>query len=210
MSGSRREPAQSIETEVRNYFTTKHNFQYVKPIGDGNHGGTGLFNEIEPQTGSVKRPLVVKFSLEAGEADDQLRNELYWLPRLDFEHIVKTIALSDLAQKESDGLREEYLKADGTDIDETESVDEMVRWFARLTVDDPEPAPDIALPERPIMVLEYLPYGNLAEIRQRFADVNKPVPNRLLWRVALCCTSLLLELPSSNQLTCKLVADVHF
>ncbi|KAI0136275.1 hypothetical protein BJ170DRAFT_677156 [Xylariales sp. AK1849] len=162
---------EDIRAEVRDYFTQKYNFEYIKGIGDGGHGGTGLFKELDPYTRQESRRLVIKFSLDSGSGDKHLLNEAKWLKLLGGrEHVISALYIDE----------EERYKTSAEQDAMDSDMDTSAGFFGFLRRER------LKEPSRPTLVLEYLPGGDLEQLRDRFAVAGAKVPNRLLWRFTLC------------------------
>ncbi|KAI0121646.1 hypothetical protein BJ170DRAFT_130627 [Xylariales sp. AK1849] len=183
-TGEDRRRIEAIRGEVKDYFTLKHKLHYIKSVGEGSHGATGLFIQKDPAYGPDGRKLVVKFSISPAE-DGQLINEINALKLLQTEHMIKTVALAG----DVDG---------GHDLDDDDEVE--MGGTAGPAVDKTDKPHVPKKPERPTLILEYLEHGNLHEVRSRFAERRRPVPNRLLWRFTLCLVRAIIGLAYSKHL----------
>lgn len=152
---------------------------------------------------------IVKFSLgDAGkvESDQQLVNEAKWLQRFNgAEHFIRAIDIDHLVAKAAEGAGAAVpapaaFTTGNDDLDAEMRMDAMMEALQDameedsgaqkllLKINDPEPTP---IPSTiPAMVLEYLPDGDLDDLRNRFHDAYvlygiRP-PSRLLWGLALC------------------------
>lgn len=152
---------------------------------------------------------IVKFSLgDAGkvESDQQLVNEAKWLQRFNgAEHFIRAIDIDHLVAKAAEGAGAAVpapaaFTTGNDDLDAEMRMDAMMEALQDameedsgaqkllLKINDPEPTP---IPTTiPAMVLEYLPDGDLDDLRNRFHDAYvlygvRP-PSRLLWGLALC------------------------
>lgn len=105
---------------VKNYFDSRYYLKFNRFVGDGSHGGTGLFTADMPpppglsQTAASQVKFIVKFSLginaELEDSDEHLRNEARWLRYLDgSEHFIASRNIDHLAIKKS----QEISKANG-------------------------------------------------------------------------------------------------
>jgi hypothetical protein len=128
-------------------------------------GGTGLFAELDKETKEEKRRLVVNFSLNAGEDDAHLINDIDWIKKVGGrEHIISVIHLDKEEQNDDD--------AGGF----------LASLLELLNINRPQNKS----PSRPTLVLEYMAAGDLDSLRKRFQAAGKPVPNRMAWAFYLC------------------------
>ncbi|KAI1328420.1 hypothetical protein F5Y16DRAFT_398353 [Xylariaceae sp. FL0255] len=201
-----RDRARRIGAEVADFFERRPENRILGFAGIGRHGGALIVQQRNEQ-GQETRKVVVKYSLgeDAGDpdsnADEDLRNEYYWLQKLrGAEHIVQLVDMED-------GV---YLP--GTSDGEAtydESVQlQLQRNRDQVCVIGPNTAASVTgspasvsslssssgsssssdLPRRcPTFALEYLPGGTIGRLMERcWAAQVRYVPNRLLWRIWLC------------------------
>lgn len=125
---------------VKNYFTNKPKFRYIKHLSPGISAHPILIAEHD-EDGNLLRKLVLKFATD--EMDDkQIDSEINMLKFFrDAPHIINTIDV------DTSGLY------------------------------------------RPILIMEYAARGDMAGLVDRLKNdpANPIVPDRVLWRVFLCC-----------------------
>ncbi|KAI1429204.1 hypothetical protein F5Y12DRAFT_710418 [Xylaria sp. FL1777] len=188
------EKQKELGREVAAYFTRNPGIEFVGFAGVGRHGGALILAQKNSE-GQLQRKLVIKYSLGGltgdpdSNADEDLRNEFYWLQRLrGAEHIVRLVPFADCSlkipgmsdgektQKDSDAKgkqRDDALKnqvkggGDGGDKSKTKGV----TWRARKC---------------PTFALEYLPNGQLSDTIEKLKVDKRLIPNRILWRIWLC------------------------
>ncbi|KAI0123274.1 hypothetical protein BJ170DRAFT_713415 [Xylariales sp. AK1849] len=177
----------SIRNEVKEYFSNKHNFKYLKTMRststDG--GGANLFADMDRLTGMEIRRLIVKYSDDTDTGD----NEIKWMNLLGgLEHVVNVIYMDDDALRRSRGAAG-GAHTQGEDVD-MHNADNMtstrglmgslVNSLSQLVIRPPR------TPSRPTIVLEYLESSDLHALRQRFKEAGAQPPVGFLWRVLLC------------------------
>ncbi|KAI2601812.1 kinase-like domain-containing protein [Hypoxylon sp. NC1633] len=155
-----------IETDLRAHFAVQYrNFNFERVIGCGAFGL--VFSVIEKIPGNRTRRLAVKRSLVPQEEDD-LRNEIQWLQRLrGAEHIVRMLAYRDDPEPR-------VLPRNARTASQRR----------RRALQD-----SLAGLVGPVVVLEYLENGNLAQVfNGRLIKHDQLLPNRVLWSFFLCMT----------------------
>ncbi|RWA09519.1 hypothetical protein EKO27_g5574 [Xylaria grammica] len=175
----------ALGREVAAYFTRRPEVGFIGFAGVGRHGGA-LRLEEKDAGGQLSRKLVVKYSLGAfsgdrySDADEDLRNEYYWLERLrNAEHIVQLVPFADTSVNVPGISRGD------------ENYEELLRRAKRRAEEEgsEEPA-DFGPPsvlQCPTFALEYLPNGQLRTFVDRLSyDFRQYAPNRILWRIWLC------------------------
>ncbi|KAI0006720.1 hypothetical protein F4779DRAFT_595076 [Xylariaceae sp. FL0662B] len=202
-----------IKDRVVNYFTNELNLKYHRAIGDGSHGGTGIYSESDPQTGAELRKFIIKYSLgvlpekREENSDRHMWNEIKWLDYFNgSQHFIKRIKLAgDNVSGNNNNNNNNNAKPISLI---PELVDRATQFLANITLGDlndrsEEDEPDfpedrmdvdddrkIANPYQgslpPFVILEYLELGDLEHARERMAAYGRPVPIRLLWRLLLC------------------------
>lgn len=50
----------------------------------------------------------------------------------------------------------------------------------------PDPPADRPPPRRPYLILEYMPNGDVFDLRERFHHAGVPIPDEVLWSIFLC------------------------
>ncbi|KAK8131571.1 hypothetical protein PG984_008009 [Apiospora sp. TS-2023a] len=150
--------------EIRKHFDSQQpRFAYEDVAGRGSYGMTYRVREELPQGDT--RQLAVKRALEGEE--EVLRNEIRWLKELaGSEHIVRIVASHDGEKKQGGFARwARRLSSRGSKADVTESL--------------------VGL-KGPVLVMEYLKNGDLAQLHYRTIKYDLVVPNRALWSIFLC------------------------
>jgi hypothetical protein len=205
-----------IRKKVRTFFETSYRLRFERYVGDGSHGGTGVFSVRDTVAGGADK-YIVKFSLgmlpNREDSDAHLRNEAKWLAWLaGSEHFIKTRSINHLRVKKFRAARDHYdddnddddgdrdhgsgpntgqrarnvAKDANSSRDSTGLTEDLTSLNINVptTSDDESQEHDII----PTIVLEYLPLGDLENLRNRFVMYGRPVPSRLLWGIALCRT----------------------
>ncbi|KAI1848270.1 hypothetical protein JX265_004218 [Neoarthrinium moseri] len=210
-----------IKDDITAFFTREYNFKYLRPVGgtEGNHGGTGLFSEFDPNTSVEKRKLIVKYSLgilpNKEDSDAHLRNEVKWLGYFGgSEHFIEALnvrpnnATSDSGSDGKDDGKtadpaakndpvDDSLITDisimtlGDDKDDGEGKDISMEGAGGQ--DDSDSGSGSAL-QIPAFILEYLPLGDLDHLRERMVRKGGRVPSRLLWQMMLCMVRMCIGL----------------
>ncbi|KAK9793139.1 hypothetical protein AB5N19_02886 [Seiridium cardinale] len=92
-----------IRDQVKKHFTTNYHLKFDRYVGDGSHGGTGVFTALNPQSrGPIEtEKYILKFSLgtlpNGEDSDEHLRNEASWLGYLSgSEHFIKSLYVNHL------------------------------------------------------------------------------------------------------------------
>lgn len=92
-----RHTVEEYRREFVEYFAQSYSYQFIRPVGDGNNGGTALF--ATPGDGRV----VIKFANRA-DTDAMIRNEKSWLGRFrGLEHFIQRVDLDDYDGDGGDG-----------------------------------------------------------------------------------------------------------
>ncbi|KAI0536117.1 hypothetical protein GGR58DRAFT_528644 [Xylaria digitata] len=170
----------SLGQEVAAGFIARNpRLRFVDFAGLGRHGGALILEQRGERDQDLGR-LVVKYSLGEytgdpySNADDDLRNEHYWLRMLKgCEHIVQLVPFADCS-----------LNLPG--ISRGEETYEASMENARRR-DEAHGTPGATILRRcPTFALEYLPFGELRDFVDRLRERKQLVPNRALWRIWLC------------------------
>lgn len=183
-----REEQERLGREVANQFTQNPKLEFIGFAGLGRHGGALILNH----KGDEKMPagkMVIKYSLGGLSTDDQsdsdqhMRNEYRFLKMLrGAEHIVRLIDFPDCT-----------LNLPGISNGEAtlqRSIRAMSGMRAKEEVPPAETAPaggGLDVRKCPTFALEYLPNGTLNRFHTRVRHGGEWIPNRLLWRIWLCC-----------------------
>ncbi|KAI0965454.1 hypothetical protein F4678DRAFT_485279 [Xylaria arbuscula] len=178
--------------EVAQHFTQNPAIEFVGFAGVGRHGGALILAEKNEQ-GELQRKMVVKYSLgkltgdPKSNADEDLRNEFYWLERLrGAEHIVRLVPFADCTLKLpgiSDGEKT-YEDSKGKGKERDDALRKQVKGG-----DDKSGRKVASSRARkcPTFALEYLPNGQVSDTIEKIKRDKDMIPNRILWRVWLCC-----------------------
>ncbi|KAK7975569.1 SURF1 family-domain-containing protein [Apiospora arundinis] len=153
-------------SEVRDHFNDQQpRFVYEDVAGQGSFGMTYRVREKLPDGGT--RRLAVKRALDGEE--DVLRNEIRWLEELaGSAHIVRIVASHDGVKKQG----------------------KIARWARRLSLRTSRGSSDIKESleglKGPVLMMEYLDNGDLAQLYYRTIKYGLVVPNKVLWSIFLC------------------------
>ncbi|KAK8878985.1 kinase-like domain-containing protein [Apiospora arundinis] len=153
-------------SEVRDHFNDQQpRFVYEDVAGQGSFGTTYRVREKLPDGGT--RRLAVKRALDGEE--DVLRNEIRWLEELAGSgHIVRIVASHDGVKKQG----------------------KIARWARRLSLRTSRGSSNIKESleglKGPVLMMEYLDNGDLAQLYYRTIKYGLVVPNKVLWSIFLC------------------------
>lgn len=208
-----------IQRKVKTYFSSKYHLRFNRFVGDGNHGGTGVFSankpappkpQQTPTTFSDPEKFIVKFSLgvtpNGDDGDQHLRNEAQWLRYLDgSEHFIASKAINHLEIKKSE---ERAIKdGEGTESSRKKKNQDngaggaplgdgvLAALVSALGITSPAESGSNSQDHQdhkviPFIILEYLPLGDLEQLRERMWTrwrwSGQPIPSRLLWGLLLC------------------------
>ncbi|KAK7942690.1 uncharacterized protein PG986_011803 [Apiospora aurea] len=173
--------------KIRDHFDAQRpRFAYEGVAGRGVFGTTYRVRETLPGTGagdvggggqpSTRRMLAVKRAAEREE--EALRNEIRWLKKLrGSEHIVRLVASKD------DGEKEENQGAVARLAQELSSLRVSNNDNSRGNANVKDSLVGL---EGPVLVMEYLANGDLAQMHSRTIKYDLVVPNRVLWSILLC------------------------
>ncbi|KAI1303491.1 hypothetical protein F5Y03DRAFT_407238 [Xylaria venustula] len=185
-----REQQKALGREVALNFTRNPAIEFVGFAGVGRHGGALILAEKNDQ-GGLQRKLVVKYSLGEltgdpnSNADEDLRNEFYWLEKLrGAEHIIRLVPFADCTLKLpgiSDGERTyEDSKGKGKQRDDVLRGQVEGKGASGIKVVTSRAR------KCPTFALEYLPHGQLSDTIKKIKRDGDMIPNRILWRIWLC------------------------
>ncbi|KAK8069032.1 hypothetical protein PG994_005648 [Apiospora phragmitis] len=154
---------------IRDHFNSQQpRFVYEDVAGRGSFGITYRVREKLPgggQKDGTSRRLAVKRALDGEE--DVLRNEIRWLKELaGSAHIVRIVASHDGVKKQGPVAR---------------FVRKLSLRGSRGNVKD-----SLVGLQGPVLMMEYLENGDLAQLYYMTIKYGLVVPNRVLWSVLLC------------------------
>ncbi|KAK6189455.1 hypothetical protein LQW54_013250 [Pestalotiopsis sp. IQ-011] len=179
-----RSRAEEVRRHSRDYFENRHRMKYIRALRSGaskgvpEGGGVSLFAQTYAD-GTERRRLVVKYHMD----EHRGANEAKWLQRFaDIDHIVDLVKLDPEIQDTSSEATAETTPSSIT------AATAHPQWYnPNYTGEDQIGVTEMVVRNHiPMMVLEYMPYGDLSDVRQRCRDQGVDPPERFLWSLMLC------------------------
>ncbi|KAK7923559.1 hypothetical protein PG985_007630 [Apiospora marii] len=149
--------------DVRTYFANA-GLRFRRNIATGNHGGTMLFDKFEEEEDGgmrLQKSVVVKYALDTADDastnnDADLGNEMFWLEQfVNAEHIIQV------------------------------DPDSRQLWRGGGDQQSGGGAAAGEVLRRPVIVMEYMEHGTLSQLKHRFRDAGRRIPDRMTTRETL-------------------------
>lgn len=186
-----RSRAEDVRRHSLDYFERRHRMKYLRALhgrtsrGIPEGGGVSLFAQVD-DSGLERRRLVVKYHMD----EDRGANEAKWLQRFaKIDHVVNLVQLEAEVQVTPPETAASSSSTARTRPPTITAASAHPQWLnpSYTGADQIGVAEMVVRNKIPMMVLEYMPYGDLSIVRQRCRDEGVDPPERFLWSLMLCC-----------------------
>lgn len=186
-----RSRAEDVRRHSLDYFERRHRMKYLRALhgrtsrGIPEGGGVSLFAQVD-DSGLERRRLVVKYHMD----EDRGANEAKWLQRFaKIDHVVNLVQLEAEVQVPPSETAASSSSTARNRPPTITAASAHPQWLnpSYTGADQIGVAEMVVRNKIPMMVLEYMPYGDLSDVRQRCRDEGVDPPERFLWSLMLCC-----------------------
>ncbi|KAI1094463.1 kinase-like domain-containing protein [Rostrohypoxylon terebratum] len=173
-----------VTNHLKDHFSYVPEWKYERIIGEGSGSIAYLIKSKHRSLGRHRRVVIKRGTSELG--DEELRIEMAWLELVrGAEHICTMLACRDDKEIPQTSAIQTGLTFVKRIFAKQGNLRRRVRKvLRRSTLDDELQLRELA--PWPVIVLEYMPHGDLKRMVERAKRYNIAVPNRLLWSIFLC------------------------